>query len=505
MGGVINIITKRPPDRATFSASVTNRFLLPHNNPDTDASPQASFDPVREQNLNAVVGFPIGRSRNSIDAEFSRGAFHYNEGVTASILPRYMRGRIGFDSIMPLTDRAELSFGGSFLLLRSDEQTSAFGNLNRRDYMRADGHVEVEWFLTDDAMLNFRLYNNYYQRDFDNYDAFSGQWVRGNRFENDNITALEVMGSWLFRPNLIFTSGIEGSFAFMDKHNLAHDFVTMNRQALFFQAERFVSGSYAAVAGVRVERNSYFGFAALPRVSGMMHLGRGFRAFVGAGMGFRAPDFTDMYMLMDAPGHPLVLGNPDLQPEYSLGYNVGLEWTGERGFFHANIFHQELWNEMSYVSAFGRPDYIPGRDHNVRMNIHRSARFGIDTEGRINLPLYTFVSVGYGWLFHWNRYEGTRHFVQPTHTLRTRLGFSLPTPRIDAHLQARWFSSFTTGTVNTTNRINQDSRFILDFFFAYQINDHFRINFGIDNITGELHPHGPATRQTFSVGIGFAY
>ena len=498
IGGVINIITRRPPDRVTVSASLTNRFLLAHNNPDTGFSPDPFdyFNPIREQNLIAAVGFPLGRSRNTVDIEFSRGGFHYNEDATASLLPRYLRGRMGMDSSLPLSDDVELRFGGALMLMRTDTQVDAFGSLERRDYLRADTHVELEWFLSSDAMLNFRIYNSYYQRDWDSYNAMISDWFSGQRFENDNITALEVMGSWLFRPNLIFTGGIEGSFSFMDKYNLEEDLVTMNRQAVFLQAERFRTGSYAVVAGMRFERNSEFGFAAVPRISGMMHLGGGFRAFAGAGMGFRAPDFSDLYLIMDSPGHPLVQGNPDLQPEFSFGYNVGLEWTGSRGFIQTNIYHQELWNEMAHVHIGDVTIGDDLREHHLRRNVDRTLRFGVDIEGRINLPLHLFITAGYGWVFAWDRNEGEELDIQPAHTFRGRLGIALPEPRINAHLQTRWFSGFGT---------NDDPRFILDFFLAYRIGEHFRLNFGIDNITGEIHPLGPTTAQTFSIGVGFTY
>ena len=494
IGGVINIITRRPPDRATFSATMTNRFLFAHDNPDTDFSPGLFdyFNPIREQNLTAVVGFPLGRSRNSVDVELSRGAFHYNEDASASLLPSYIRGRVGLDTRVPLTDNHELRFGGSILLMRTDDQMDAFGSLERRDYLRAEGHVELEWNVSADAMLNFRLYNSYYQRNFDRYVAFNDEWRTGERFENDNIVALEAVGSWLFRPRIIFTGGVEASLSTMTKYNLAEDFLMMDRQAIFFQAEHFIPASHAVALGLRFERNSEFGFAALPRISGMRHLGHGLRAFAGTGLGFRAPDFGDLYMEMTdriVPGHPTVLGNPDLRPEFSFGSNVGLEWTNARGFVQTNVFHQELWDEMVHV-------YFEDIGHNIRQNIDRTFRFGVDTEARVNLPLYTFVTAGYGWVLAWDRREGEELDLQPMHTVRGRLGLALPDPRINTHFQARWFSGFGT---------NDDPRFVLDFFFGYQVNEHWRLNFGIDNLTGTVHPLGPRTRQTVSIGIGFTH
>jgi outer membrane receptor for ferrienterochelin and colicins len=37
-----------------------------------------------------------------------------------------------------------------------------------------------------------------------------------------------------------------------------------------------------------------FGFAGSPKLSGMMHLGKGWRILGGVGVGYRAPDFSDL-------------------------------------------------------------------------------------------------------------------------------------------------------------------------------------------------------------------
>ncbi|MCL1991867.1 MAG: TonB-dependent receptor [Spirochaetes bacterium] len=490
IGGVINVITRRPQDRVTFTSSVTNRFLLPHNDPDTGGSPAAGFNPAREQNIAATLGFPLGVARNTFDAEFSRGDFHYNEAATFSLLPRFLRGRAGLNTGIPLSYDLELTVGSSVMLLREDEQLDVFGSLDRRTWMRVDSHAELQWFPSDSAMLNFRLYNSYYQRNWDMLNALTDTWTAGDRFENDNIVAAEVVGSWLFRPRLMFTGGVESSLSTMRQYNLAESFVMMDRQAVFLQAELFEPGGYSLVAGLRVERNSRFGVAAAPRLSAMTHLGGGFRGFASTGLAFRAPDFSDLYMDMGpqhVPGHAVVRGNPELTPEFSFGSSAGLEWSGDRGFSQINIFHHELWDEMADV-------FFPGlgiAGENIRMNIDRTMRTGIDAESRVNLPFNTFVSAGYGWVFAWDRGAGERLHLQPAHTVRARAGVDLPSPGLSSFLQARWLSAVDT----------VDARFLLDFFFTYRISENFRFNLGIDNITGELNPLGPATRQSFSLGI----
>jgi outer membrane receptor for ferrienterochelin and colicins len=493
IGGVINIITRNPQDRINFSSSISNRFLLAYDDPATGFSsgPFDDFNLFREQNLSAVIGFPLGKSRNNVDVEAARGAFYYNEDASASILPRYYRGRVGLDSNLALTDSFELNFGGSAMLLRRDDQIDSWGGLNRRDYLRADAFVEGEWWVSRSAMLEFRLYDNYYQRDWDSYLALRDRWITGDRFENDNIAVLELLGTWQFSPRLLFMGGSEGAFSSTQKHNLTRSFAKIDREALFFQAEYFTDDSYSAIAGLRLERNSQFGFAASPKLSGMLHLGGGVRVFAGAGLGYRAPDFLDLYLDTDADGNAIIKGNPDLDPEYSLGFNLGLEWSKGAGFFQVNTYYQELFNEIATV-------YVAADDETVKMNIYRSLRAGMDAEGKLNLPFHTFFSSGYSYVFAWDRSAETELYVQPSHTVKLKAGIDLPAPNINAWFQARWLSKFKSAA-------NPDSeqRFILDFYLSIRLNEHFRLNFGIDNITGEMDPIGPETAQTFSMGLKY--
>ena len=495
LGGVINIITKKPPDKMTFSASLRNRFLPPYNDPATDYKPDPfeDFNPIREQNFNTVLGFPLGLSRNSIDLEASRGAFYYNETESASVLPEYYQGRLGFDSSLGLGDNLEVRFGGSGMVMRRDDQTTARGSLNRLDYLRLEGFVEADLWLLTNAMLTFRLYDNYYQRNRDAYSALNNTWTTGERYENDNIAVLEVQGMMEATPHLLFTAGFEGAFSSMEKYNLSKDFVYLDRESLFFQGEYFTIDRFSVTGGLRVERNSMFGFAASPKLAGMMHLGEGFRILGGAGVGYRAPDFSDLYMERDDEGGTAtpVFGNPDLEPEYSLGFNLGLEYSRYAGFFQINAYYSELFNEI------GRR-YNPEGNYYYNLNIARSLRVGIDSEARLNLPYCLFVSAGYSWLYAWDRGLETELFIQPNHTVKMKVGVDFPGPKIYTWLQSRFFSKFRDPT-----RVGTEERFILDFYFSIGLGNHFKLNFGIDNVTGEMDRIGPETAQTFSIGLTY--
>jgi outer membrane receptor for ferrienterochelin and colicins len=504
IGGVINIITKKPGDEFSLSVAIRNSFLLAHDNPDTDEKPKAfdDFDPFREQHLAAASGFPIGVTRNLISLEGSRGAFYLNESKSASLLPEYYRGKAGLDTSFPLGDSAEMTVGGSFMAMRSDEQTTKLGALTRRDYLRAGGYVEAElapWSGT----LTLRLYDDYYQRDMDSYSAILDTWTTGSNHEYENIAAFEAIGSYDGIDPFIFTAGFEGAYNTIDKYNLRNDgssFAGVDKEALYVQAEYFKEDRYSFILGLRGERSSQFGLGGAPKFSAMFHLPKGFRLLGGAGLGYRAPSFGDLYMAMDetiVAGHPTIMGNENLKPEYALGFNLALEYTKENLFFaQINGYYTELWNEITYVIQSDKT--ASGADVYLYENILRSLRTGFDAEGRLTLFKSAFVSAGYSWLYAYDRSEEEEVRAQPAHTVKGKLGWDYKKAGIYTYLQGRYFSP-----LDPDDPPYDVSRFTLDFYFAYTFAKHFTAHVSLDNITGLIDPLGPTVGRKFTIGLKY--
>jgi outer membrane receptor for ferrienterochelin and colicins len=501
IGGVINIITKKPGDKISVQAAITNSFLLAHDNPNTAEKPGAfeDFNPIREQNLSAALSFPVARARNSIDLEGARGAFYLNENKSASLLPEYYRGRAGLDTSFPLGDAAEMSVGGSFMAMRNDDKTNALGSRDRLNYIRGDLYVEAEFSPLENGILNLKLYDNYYQRDKDTWSGIMKEWTRGTNFHNENLAALEAAGTYDGLNNFIFTAGIEGAFNSMDKYNLNKNgtFAAVDKEALYVQAEYFREDQYSVIAGLRGERNSQFGFGGAPKLSAMIHLPRGFRLLGGLGLGYRAPSFDDLYVTMDdtvVSGHPRVLGNENLRPEYALGFNLGLEYSKANFFFgQINAYYTELWNEIVYQDL----GVVSGTLTYQNGNIARSLRTGFDSEGRLTLFKSAFASAGYSWLYSYDRTGAEEFHPQPAHTVKMRLGWDHKKTGIYTYLQGRFFSPLDPGDDS------YNPRFILNFYFALTFAKHFKVHASADNITGLIDPLGPVVGQTFTVGFKY--
>jgi outer membrane receptor protein involved in Fe transport len=130
-------------------------------------------------------------------------------------------------------------------------------------------------------------------------------------------------------------------------------------------------------------------------------------------------------------------------------------------------------------------------------NVSRSMRWGVDTEARLTVLKYGFVSAGYSYLFAYDRSEKEKLHIQPAHTVKMKAGGDFTGAGIYTYLQGRFFSPLDPSDPS------YETRLILDFYFSAAIGEHIKLRFAVDNITGETDSLGPATAQTFSLGIQY--
>jgi iron complex outermembrane receptor protein len=105
----------------------------------------------------------------------------------------------------------------------------------------------------------------------------------------------------------------------------------------------------SAVAGLRAtwqsQSNSGFESREDSALSGFLGLvaplGKGFELAANVGTGLRFASLSERFFT-GTTGRGGVIGNPDLDPESSLSFDLGLRWYGEHLFFTASLFRNEI-------------------------------------------------------------------------------------------------------------------------------------------------------------------
>jgi outer membrane receptor protein involved in Fe transport len=211
-------------------------------------------------------------------------------------------------------------------------------------------------------------------------------------------------------------------------------------------------------------------------------------------------------MNMDAPPHPLVLGNPDLEPEYAVNLGGGLEYAHSRGSATVNLYYTELFNEIAQINT-GRTER--GMAVYETKNISRTLRTGADLEGKFKFLSWYYASAGYSYVFAWDRKAAAELHPQPAHTVKFRLGLDTKKTGDAAKTQKLSVTAWAGGRFFSAlypDNAEYGSRLIIDAYVSVSFLFHFRAYLAADNLLGTIDLfYGPSTPQAFTLGLNYTW
>ena len=246
--------------------------------------------------------------------------------------------------------------------------------------------------------------------------------------------------TWRARDGMSVSSGVEyedqrqrGTSEFSASFGTFPDSIAVQRDNIGYFTQAIVPVGPAAVTlGARLDDNSQFGTHPTYRTGVVYRLAGNSRLRASAGTGFKDPTFFENY------AHGLVLGNPDLKPERSLSWEVGLE----RGAVAVTYFNQRFRDLIEYNGAPppGAPNYL---------NVGGAIANGIEINVSGNVAAHVVVSVSYAYLRTRVQQSGSpadpdglfvpgRPLIRrPSHTLAPQLAATVG-QRVRITLGARW-------------------------------------------------------------------
>ncbi|MCI0420588.1 MAG: TonB-dependent receptor [Acidobacteria bacterium] len=168
--------------------------------------------------------------------------------------------------------------------------------------------------------------------------------------ETQRITT-DYQGEWTWRTNqhLLFGHEFEQERGTTSSRN-----VVRNNHGTFLESRFSWDNRLFFTTGVRLEKNSAFGFAATPRASVGLFLKKPSTGWFSStrlkgnfGLGITEPSFLNNFS--DAP---TFVGNPDLLPEQATSFDGGIEQTFFDGSLAAQgtFFNNQFRNLITFVS-----------------------------------------------------------------------------------------------------------------------------------------------------------
>ncbi len=217
-----------------------------------------------------------------------------------------------------------------------------------------------------------------------------------------------------------------------------------SQMSVFAEDEWFMTDTLALTTGVRYEDNDAFGGQFTPRAYLVWNATDQITLKGGAGRGYRAPfleQLEDGVVGFGDQGQTPLFGNPDLDPEISNNYEVSALYNNRRNLSgQITLFYTELRNRIERpTSADGTPDAFQNIGESVIQGVELAATYAFAPDWSVQ-GNYTYTDsevrsrnvVGFE--------RGDPLFGVPEHRINARLNWQT-TPQLRTFLEGEYVSS----------------------------------------------------------------
>ncbi|MBA3853762.1 MAG: hypothetical protein C0503_05055 [Gemmatimonas sp.] len=345
MGGVINIITRRPGgDGQRLGASMTGTM-----------GAQGRMDGAgRVQLARGAFASSVDVARRSQE---SAPGVARNEGAQAARL----------DLAATLQWRPDSARQAEVAVLALDERqrwrTGTFYGIS--DNVQLNARVGGSW-----ARGAHRISPKLAVSDWD-HTAYTSAFTApvagdpGDR-QRQQILLGELLYNGAFRRGVSLDAGVQ-----LRTDAIETDRVPGGRRAHtslepFAQLEFAPLRGLALLPGVRVTQSNVWGTHVTPRVAARAQLARRLTLRASYGDGFRAPDFKELFLFFqNTNAGYAVRGNAALQPEQSRNAMLGLEWATAGGYVRGQLF-QNTFTDFIETQIVSAPNEAPVYEYQNR-------------------------------------------------------------------------------------------------------------------------------------------
>ena len=185
------------------------------------------------------------------------------------------------------------------------------------------------------------------------------------------------------------------------------------------------------------------------------------------GTGFRAPAFEELFNTF--------IGNPNLQPERSKGWEYGVEYALTNGRFivDATYFRNDFTNLIVFQFPFLN-------------NVGRAITSGVELTGTLYLADATYVTTNYTHTDTRDRGTDQDLLRRPRHKVSVRLNHRFLQDRANLNFGYRWVGDRDDNNFNFA-RTTLDDYSTLDVAMSYDVSDTLQLFARVDNIYDEIY------------------
>nr|WP_320193944.1 TonB-dependent receptor [uncultured Desulfobacter sp.] len=487
IGGVVNIITKKPSKTLTMGA--------------TAKYGRDTYGDGEESVGSAYVGNSMGRFGFLLAGSYRDKNGYDMDGVTPDD---------GDDIDMK-------SAGGrfSYQLNEDHELLAGFEAVDRnfnglRDLQNLDRERD-----TDDHRLNCFL----------EYDGKitpeSSLMLRANHSRHENEITVdpptsEIVGSIGDESNAERTlDQLEGRFTsrIFEKHvlTMGTDYIKERREdddalddyvetySIYAQDEYQIFEPLYMALSARWDHYSDFGSELTPRLSMTYAILDNLRLKGAWGMGFRAPGFLELYIpTYMRQGKVIYEPNAGLDPESSQSYEIGIQGEYKKFQVAVTWFKTDIEDMIEPVFYTSTGSGKKKKDYYQYQNIAEASIWGVEFECSLELPAGFTLSGNLAYLDTEDKTTGEKLEGRPDYKGSVKLAYAYQPWGIRANVRVTYVGERYYADEDA------DSMTIVDAYVSKDVTDRFQLFVGVDNLfnSGKDNYEAP---EFFYCGIRFSY
>ncbi|HKE18931.1 MAG TPA: TonB-dependent receptor [Kofleriaceae bacterium] len=290
-----------------------------------------------------------------------------------------------------------IAAGGDYLRqdLRGVDQAAGGAVFDRRTLSENGAGTAQVSYQRESTRLSASLRHSVFHDQFLLDQQGSGE-LDEYELTDERLTSAAMLATSLLGRDHLATAGADGSAEGLSAARLEHD-GSRERLGVYAQDEWMVVGrpQVILVPGVRLDLDTQFGAHATPKLNARWDVSDRVVARASAGLGYRAPDFRQLQLRFDNPGVGYrVEGNPDLEPETSVGETLSVD---VEPIDSLSLAAQGYWNEIDNLIVIEPVD--PDMPTDVMLysysNVGSARTRGVELQARAQLGRLLSATVGY--------------------------------------------------------------------------------------------------------------
>ena len=495
LGGVINVITKKPTNEWNSQISGDYSYRDDDNGGEYSAGFNTSGALIDDE---LYMSFAVSQTARDAYNAFSGTAQDRNGND-------YDRSQA-----TTLEERDTLAVSGNVLWYINDMHDIAF-DFSYTDDDR-DGIIESTAGLTDsETRVKRDMQAITYNGMFDWGEA----QLRYNRDAVSSVDAAEVdtgvsdidetnqqvygHGTTYIGSHTL-TFGGEWSYSELDNPESLTETgkADVHEQALFVQDQWEINDSYTLTYGTRLDFHEAYGSHWSPRAYLVNTVTDKLTLKGGVGSAFNAPTLlqtSEENVINSCKGDCQVVGNPDLDPETSVSYEISAIYNEATWGIEAGLFRNDIKNliDQDRDNAIGTsPD---GRDIFTYKNINKAMTQGLELTAHYDVTESIQLNGAYTYLDTEDKSTGKELEDRPDHQANVRVTW-YATDYVDTFLRVNYTGE---ALIDNSADIYRPSFTTADLGMNYLINSDWRLRAGVRNLTDEQFDEFDVTQRGYSI------